>query len=92
RILDDPHGRLGIADPLLRRFDVGGLTALLTASGLALELIQGDGVIADLVSSGVLEVHPGAVDQLAGLELSAAARPPLRDIASRLHALARRPG
>ncbi|MGH3917158.1 MAG: class I SAM-dependent methyltransferase [Pseudonocardiaceae bacterium] len=92
RILDEPHGRLGVADPLLRRFDVGGLTALLAASGLAVELVQGDGVIADLVPSGVLEVHPGAADQLAELELSAALRPPLRDIASRLHALARRPG
>ncbi|MGH3929356.1 MAG: class I SAM-dependent methyltransferase [Pseudonocardiaceae bacterium] len=91
RILDDPHGRLGTADPLLRRFDVGGLTALLTGSGLAVELIQGDGVVADLIPSGVLEAHPGSADQLAELELSAAVQPPLRDIASRLHVLARRP-
>lgn len=91
RILDDPHGRLGAADPLLRRFDIGGLTALLAGSGLAVELIQGDGVVADVVPSSVFEAHPGAADQLAELELSAARRIPLRDIASRLHALARRP-
>ncbi|MGH4013281.1 MAG: class I SAM-dependent methyltransferase [Pseudonocardiaceae bacterium] len=89
RLLDDLHGRFGTADPLLRRFDTGGLTALLEGSGLVVELIQGDGVVADLIPSGVLEAHPGATDQLAELELSAAARAPLRDIASRLHALAR---
>ncbi|MGH3910289.1 MAG: hypothetical protein ACRDRM_05615, partial [Pseudonocardiaceae bacterium] len=77
-------------DPLLRRFDIGGLTALLEGSGLVVELVQGDGVITDLVPSGVLETHPGAVDELAALELSAATRVPLRDIASRLHVLARR--
>ncbi|MBW0011096.1 MAG: SAM-dependent methyltransferase, partial [Pseudonocardiales bacterium] len=53
--------------------------------------VQGDGVVADLVPGGVLEAHPGAAEALAELELSAAERAPLRDIASRLHALARRP-
>ncbi|MGH3793924.1 MAG: class I SAM-dependent methyltransferase [Pseudonocardiaceae bacterium] len=90
RLLDDPHGRFGAADPLLRRFDTGSLTALIEGSGLVVELLQGDGVVADLVPSGVLEAHPGAPDQLADLELAAAARPPLRDVAGRLHALARR--
>lgn len=91
RVLDDPHGRLDAADPLLRRFDTGGLAALLDGSGLTVELIQGDGVVAELVPSGVLEAHPGAAEQLADLELAAAGRTPLRDVASRLHALARRP-
>jgi S-adenosylmethionine-dependent methyltransferase len=90
RTLDDPHGRLGVADPLLRRFDTAGLTALLAGSGLTVELVQGDGVVAELIPSGVLEAHPGASDQLAELELSAAGLAPLRDIASRLHVLARR--
>lgn len=92
RLLDDPDGRLGPADPLLRRFDTGALRALLEGSGLTVELMQGDGVVVDLVPGGVLETHPGAGEQLAELELSAAERAPLRDIASRLHALARRPG
>ncbi|MBV9012267.1 MAG: methyltransferase domain-containing protein [Pseudonocardiales bacterium] len=91
RALDDPHGRLGTADPVLRRFDTEGLVALLAASGLGVELVQGDGVVADLVPGGVLEAHPGAAEALAEFELSAAGRAPLRDIASRLHALARRP-
>jgi hypothetical protein len=38
----------------------------------------------------VLEANPGAADALAQLELAAANRPPLRDVAARLHALARR--
>ena len=91
RLLEDPDGRLGGSDPVLRRFDTDLLAALLESSGLSVELLQGDGVVADLVPGGVLEAHPGATDQLAELELSAAGRVPLRDIASRLHALARRP-
>jgi SAM-dependent methyltransferase len=91
RVLDDPHGRLGTADPLLRRFDSGGLTSMLEACGLAVELLQGDGVVTDLVPGSVLEAHSGAADHLAELEFAAAGRAPLRDIASRLHALARRP-
>jgi S-adenosylmethionine-dependent methyltransferase len=90
RVLDDPNGRLDSTDPLLRRFDTDGLRALLQGSGLVVELVQGDGVITDLVPSSVLEAHPGAADQLAELELSAAALAPLRDIAGRLHVLARR--
>jgi SAM-dependent methyltransferase len=91
RLLNDPDGRLGSPDPVLRRFDTEGLVALLTVSGLGVELVQGDGVVADLVPGGVLEAHPGAADALGELELCAADRVPLRDIATRLHALARRP-
>jgi hypothetical protein len=76
---------------MLRRFDTSGLIALLAASGLSVELLQGDGVVSDLVPSGVVETHSEAADALAELELAAAERAPLRDIASRLHALARRP-
>ena len=91
RLLNDPDGRLEASDPVLRRFDIDGLVALLAASRLAVELVQGDGVVTDLVPGSVLEAHPGAAEALAELELTAAGRPPLRDIATRLHALARRP-
>ena len=91
RLLDDPDGRLGAPDPVLRRFDTAGLVTMLEASGLGVELVQGDGVVVDLVAGGVLEAHPGSAEALVELELSAAGRAPLRDIASRLHALARRP-
>ena len=89
-LLDDSDGRLGSTDPLLRRFATIGLVALLEDCGLAVEQLQGDAVLSDLVPGGVLEAHPGAAEQLSELELAAAGHAPLRDIASRLHALARR--
>ncbi len=87
-LLDDPDGRLGDTDPLLRRFDTPGLVSLLEGSGLAVELLQGDAVVSDLVPGAVAEAHPP--EHLAELELAVAGRPPLRDVATRLHALARR--
>lgn len=90
RLLDDPDGCLGGSDPVVRRFDTAGLTALLERAGLALELLQGDGVVTDLVPGAVLEAHPGAAEALTELELAAADRVPLRDVATRLHAIARR--
>lgn len=91
QLLDDPDGRLGGTDPVVRRFDVGALTTLLTDAGLTVDLLQGDGAVSDLVPGAVLESNPGAVEALAELEMLAASRPPLRDVATRLHALARRP-
>ncbi|GLZ40170.1 methyltransferase [Actinokineospora sp. NBRC 105648] len=91
RLLDDPAGTLGgPGEALLRRFDVEGLRALLAGGGLAVELIQGHSVVADLVTGSVLEANPGGPDALAELELVAAVTPPLRDIATRLHGVARR--
>lgn len=91
RLLNEPAGHLADSgEPLLRRFDVAGLTSLLTNAGLAIEVLQGHDVVADIVPGSVLESTPAAVDELAELETEAARRPPLRDIAARLHALARR--
>jgi SAM-dependent methyltransferase len=89
RLLDDPAGQLA-EESLSRRFDVAGLTRLLADGGLTVELVQGHGVVADLVPGSVLEGNPGAAEALAQLELAAATTPPLRDIAARLHALGRR--
>lgn len=91
RLLDAPDGALaGTKEPLLRRFDVDGLRRALTDAGLVIETLQGDGVFADVVPGTVLEANPKAVERLTDLELAAASRPPLRDVAVRLHALARR--
>jgi S-adenosylmethionine-dependent methyltransferase len=81
-LAEDPTGRLPV-ETVLRRFDTDGLLALLTDAGLAVELVQGHGVLSDLV--------PGSVppQDLAALELRLAKTPPLRDIAARLHAIAR---
>ncbi|WP_436500979.1 class I SAM-dependent methyltransferase [Actinokineospora sp. HUAS TT18] len=91
KLLDDPAGQItGPGEALLRRFDTEGLRTLLTDAGLTVELIQGYGVVADLVPGSVLDASPGAQDALAQLELVAATTPPLRDVATRLHAVARR--
>jgi S-adenosylmethionine-dependent methyltransferase len=92
QLLLDPEGRLpGSGEPLLRRFDHEGLRHLLTEAGLVVELVQGDDVVADLVPGAVVEATPGAAEALAELELAAAVVAPLRDVAARLHAIARRP-
>jgi 2-polyprenyl-3-methyl-5-hydroxy-6-metoxy-1,4-benzoquinol methylase len=93
RILDDPAGQLpGSGELVQRRFDVAGLETTLKEAGLVVEILQGHGVVSDVVPGSVLESNPGAADALAQLELAAATRPPLRDVAARLHALARRTG
>jgi S-adenosylmethionine-dependent methyltransferase len=94
-LLDDPNGCLvhrddGGTDALRRRLDASRLDTMLTAAGLRVELLQGDGVLAELVPAAVFDGSPGAADALAALELRAAVTPPLRDVASRLHAMARR--
>jgi SAM-dependent methyltransferase len=88
-VLDDPAGQLP-GESLLRRFDTDGLRALLVDAGLAVELIQGAGALADVVPGQVLEQNPGAAEALAELELRVATIGPLRDIATRLHAIGRR--
>ena len=72
-------------ETVLRRFDAEGLRAQLVAAGLEVTLLQGDRVVADIVPGGVRD------EELAEFELAAAAVPELRDIAGRLHAMARRP-
>jgi SAM-dependent methyltransferase len=88
-LFEDPAGRLP-SETLLRRFDTDGLLALLTDAGLVVELVQGHGVLSELVPGSALQQDPSAQDALAELELKLAPTPPLRDIAARLHAVARR--
>ncbi|RKT56909.1 class I SAM-dependent methyltransferase [Saccharothrix australiensis] len=92
RLLDDGAGQpAGVREQGQRRFDVAGLEAAVRAVGLEVELLQGHGVVSDLVPGAVLEGNPGAAEALAELELAAASLSPLRDVAARLHVLARRP-
>ncbi|MDR7300590.1 class I SAM-dependent methyltransferase [Haloactinomyces albus] len=93
RLFRDADGRLDgpAGDTLQRRFDSDVLERMLREAGLAVETVQGQGVLSDLVPGSVLESGTGAADMLAELELAAAARSPLRDIATRLHALGRVP-
>jgi S-adenosylmethionine-dependent methyltransferase len=90
RLLDSPDGRLP-HEVVQRRLDTGQLTSLLLGAGLAVELIQGDGVVIDIMPGSVPDTAPDGAEALAELERIAAVTPPLRDVATRLHALARRP-
>jgi SAM-dependent methyltransferase len=72
------------------RFDTEALRRLFADAGLELHLLQGQGVLTDLVPGWLLDADPDTADALADLELRAASRPPLRDIASQLHALGTR--
>lgn len=76
-------------DNVLRRYDSAGLTRMLAAAGFDVELLQGDGVVGDFVVEG--ETEPFTGEELAEFEAAAGQAAPLRDIATRLHVLARRP-
>lgn len=89
RLAEDPEGRLP-GEALLRRYDTAGLLELLTDAGLTVDLVQGQSVLTDLVP-GSVQSAAGAAEALAELELRVAGLAPLRDIATRLHAVARRP-
>jgi S-adenosylmethionine-dependent methyltransferase len=90
-LLTDPDGRFGPDDALHRRLDAATLRALLDAAGLRVELLQGDGVLDGWVPGSVRDGGPAAAVAVAELEELAAAAAPLREVAARLHALARRP-
>lgn len=93
-LLADPDGRMGRDDALRRRLDVDGLRRLLESalSGLEIELLQGDGILDGWVPGAVRDGGAAASREIAELELLAAGAQPLREVATRLHALARRPG
>ncbi|WP_344134314.1 class I SAM-dependent methyltransferase [Saccharopolyspora halophila] len=90
-VLRDPQGNLGGSDALQRRFDTEQLERVLAAAGLTVERVLGQGVLTDLVPGSVLDNNPRAAEAMTELEVTAAEQPPLRDIATRLHAIARKP-
>ncbi len=90
-VLVDPDGRFGPDDALRRRLDAAGLRGLLGGAGLAVELLQGDGVLEGWVPGSVRDGGPAATSAVDELEDLAAGRPTLVDVAARLHAIARRP-
>jgi SAM-dependent methyltransferase len=87
-LLHDPDGRAGPRDTLRRRYDADSATALVAKAGLVVEEIHGVRVVADLVPGTVVERDH---DALIAFELAAAGVSPLRDLATLLHLLARRP-
>lgn len=91
-LLTDPDGCLGPDDAVRRRLDASTLAELLAAGGLRIEVLQGDGVLEGWVPGGVRDGGPGALRAIAELEELATEVAALRDVAAKLHALARRPG
>jgi S-adenosylmethionine-dependent methyltransferase len=89
-VLTDPDGRFGPGDALRRRLDAAALRELLSGGGLLVELLQGDGVLDAWVPGAVRDSGPSAARSVAELERLAGAAEPLREVAVRLHALARR--
>jgi SAM-dependent methyltransferase len=91
RALQDPDGRYGGSDGLLRRTTTGELTSLVGDAGLHVQAVQGVRVFADLVPSALLDGDSNATDALVALEAAVAERPEFRDVATALHVLASRP-
>jgi SAM-dependent methyltransferase len=90
-LLTDPDGRFGADDALRRRWSADALRALLEGGGLAVEVLQGDGILEQWVPGATRDGGPAAARAVTELEELAARESALRDVATRLHAVARRP-
>jgi SAM-dependent methyltransferase len=101
RLLDDPAGNAGDADPVPRRFDRMAVLSLLTQAGgaggsrpLELRAVHGVRLFADLLPGALVDGDPAAADALLELERAAAEHPgfpELATLASQLHVVAQRP-
>jgi 2-polyprenyl-3-methyl-5-hydroxy-6-metoxy-1,4-benzoquinol methylase len=89
-VLADPSGTTGSTDPLVRRFTMAELEALIVEAGLVPRSSHGVRVFADIAPSALLDVDPKAVDDLIALELEASQDPAYAAIATALHVLADR--
>jgi S-adenosylmethionine-dependent methyltransferase len=90
RLLDDPAGRAGEGDPLVRRFTVDELSGLAVDAGLRPRLVHGVRVFADVVPAAVVDGDPDAASDLLALEHAAADRPDYIAVAAQVHLLADR--
>ncbi|MHB2022252.1 MAG: methyltransferase domain-containing protein [Mycobacteriales bacterium] len=84
-LLDDPAGRAGPTDPLLRRFELSELLSLLDAAGCQPKSVHGVQVFTDLLSGALLDSEPTAI---AALEERVAEAPTFVTLAAALHVLA----
>jgi S-adenosylmethionine-dependent methyltransferase len=90
-LLDDPAGRWGDHDPLVRRFDRDALVALVEEAGLWADAVEGLRVLADLVSGQLLETDPSAPARLHDLDRRLAGAPDYAGLSAALHLRAHRP-
>lgn len=91
RLLDDPAGRAGPGDPLLRRFDLDGLSALIEGAGLQVHSVHGVRVFTELVPGQLLEGEPGAAAAITEVEHRVAHDPAFYPLAAQLQVIAGRP-
>jgi ubiquinone/menaquinone biosynthesis C-methylase UbiE len=89
RILSSAQGRWGDRNPMPRRFTSGMLAELIESAGLRAGEVHGVRVFADLLPSGIIDER-GTAEELAALERAVSVHPVLKDVATQLHALARR--
>lgn len=82
----------GLDTPAPGSYDVAGLLAVVADLGLVPGDVHGVGVLSEYVAGPDLEAHGVGAPDLAALEARLVDRPPYRDLASRVHVLARRPG
>ena len=90
--LTSDDGRWGPADPLQRRFDAAGITALVEGAGLVVKDIHGARIFSDLVPAAYLDFDADRA-ALLKLEQTASRHPDyafLGHIGAALHVLARR--
>jgi S-adenosylmethionine-dependent methyltransferase len=86
--LGDPWGRWGDADPVPRRYDRRGITALLEQAGFRVQDCVGIRVFTDLVPGVLVDSEPGAAEALLALETAVADHPVFSGIAAALHLIA----
>lgn len=84
-LVDDPDGRWGDHDPLVRRFDRAAITALVGAAGLEVDGVEALRVLADLVSGQLLESDPSAPTRLHDLDRRLAGAPDYAGLSASLH-------
>lgn len=91
-LLDDPAGRWGQHDPLVRRFDRAELVDLVATAGLRVDSVAGLRLFADLVPGQLVEADPAARSRVQALDHRLADLPDYAGLSSALHLVAMRPG
>jgi S-adenosylmethionine-dependent methyltransferase len=84
----DAYGRWGDADPVPRRYDEAGITALLEQAGFRVRERVGIRIFTDLVPGALVDSEPRAVEALLALEAAVAEHPIFSGIAGALHLIA----
>lgn len=87
-LIQDPSGRFGPSDPVLRRFEPDQLGEMVSAAGLEVESFGGVGGVAGLTVGGPRSLSAADEAAVPALTAAVAASPVLRQIAPDLHLVA----